>query len=376
MSARFSAKPMAVDSPGIRVVARSPGLAVSALACVLLIGCGSPESSSQDGGRSIADRFAQDSNAKEDDSQSDRMSKRGGSLADDRALATVNGRPIERSELVGLLIRGRGLPLLQQIILRDLARQEAERLGRRLSSAEIDHEYDLTLQGARFDGKDVKALTPVRREQLIDEWTRNRGVPREELRVAMTRQAHLRLIVREDIEITTEMLEVEYRRVHGEKVEVRHIQLAAERVYSQIRERLARGDRFEDLVMDYSQNRLSREKAGLLPPFSADDRDTPPIFVKAAFALAPGQVSNPIEAEGSHHVLKLERRISADEVPFDEVREELRRNLHARLVAERMEALGSQLLMRAKIRIDDRALREQYRRHLRQGSIEGPVLID
>ena len=153
MSERIIARTVAVDSPGSSVFAgfrvglpacsrpeRASSMLIhgsrrgrvcplgpvaSTLACVLLLGCGPTESSSQDGGRSIADRFVQDSNAREGDSQPAHMPKRGGSSGDDRALATVNGRPIERGEVVGLLLRGRGLPLLQQIIMRDLSRQEA-----------------------------------------------------------------------------------------------------------------------------------------------------------------------------------------------------------------------------------------------------------
>ena len=292
-----------------------------------------------------------------------------------RPIALINDHPIGQREFLRRLIDARGLPLLQQMLLCEIARQEAEQSGVDVTERDINREYDITLQGARFNGKHIEALTPARREQLIEEWTRTRGIAREELAVAMERQTYLRKIVEGRVEVGEEMLKREFERAHGEKVEVRHIQLAARRVYPQVKQRLSHGDRFEDLVADYSQNLLSREKRGLLPPFTSDDPTVPAIFAKVAFEMKPGEVSNPIEAEGSIHVLKLERRIPAENVTFDAARQTLHKNLQARLIAEGIEALGNKLLHKARIRIEDRTLRDQYKRRRASGQIDGPALI-
>jgi len=290
-------------------------------------------------------------------------------------IATVNGQALSRPDFLHLLIQARGMSLLQQLLMRETARQEAKRLGLTVSRADIEHEYDLTLRGDQFDGKDVEALTPARREQLIKQWTRTRGVPRAELAIAMERQTYLRKIAEGRIKITDQMLRREYDRVHGEKVEVRHIQLDAKRSYAQIMQRLKQGERFEDLVLDFSQNRLSRERRGLLPPFSAHDPTVPAIFEKVAFDLKPGEVSNPIEAEGAYHVLQLVRRIPADGASFDAVQDALRRHLRARLLAEAMATLGRRLFLRSKIDIADPLLHAEYTRRRKTGQLEGPALV-
>ncbi len=296
-----------------------------------------------------------------------------GPPAQDRpAVAAVNGVSIDHEAFVTMLIESRGLPLLQQLIMREVALQEAKRRGFAVSPEDVDREYDLTLQAAHFNGKDIENLTPARREQLIEEWTASRGVTRVELDIAMERQAALRRIARDGIEATDEMLRREFDRVHGEKVEVRHLQLPALRVWDQVKARLDRGEDFDNLVADHSQNRLSREHRGLLPPFSADDPTVPAILAEVAFALEPGQVSNPFEAEGSYHVLKLERRIPPDDVTFEDVEDELRGNLLARLIAEHMERMGEQLLGRCRLRIDDKVLLGQYEAHRAAGQIAGP----
>ncbi len=291
-----------------------------------------------------------------------------------RPVAWVNDVPIDKAALGRLLWESRGLALLQQLVLRDVARQEAERLGLEVTPGDIEREYDLTLQAARFNGIEPDKLTPVRREQLIDEWTRSRGVTRQELAIAMERQACLRACVQGEVEITDEMLQREHERVYGERVEVRHIQLAAPRTWEQIRTKLDRGATFEELVDEYSQNRLSRRDHGLLPPFTADDPSVPAVLAKVAFELKPGEVSNPIETEGAYHVLKLERRIPAEDVAMETVVEKLRRTLLARRVAEEMDRMGERLFQRCKLRIADRVLREQYTARRAAGSSSGPPL--
>jgi hypothetical protein len=290
-------------------------------------------------------------------------------------VATVNDARIDRAELLDVLVAGRGLPVLHQLVLREAAAQEGIRRGLSLTDEDVTREYDLTLQAEHFNGHDVENLTPARREQMIADWTRTRGITREELHIAMVRQAWLRKLVGPPAAITDDALREEHARVHGEKVEVRHIQLQAPRYYEPLKARLDRGERFEDLVPLYSQNITSREKAGLLPPFSRNDTTVPPVFAEAAFALAPGETSKPIEAEGSFHVLRLERRLPADGVPLDSVRGDLRRRLQARRQVQAMQDLGSRLLMQSRLQINDPALREAYRAHQADGRLIGPVLV-
>src|SRR5437667_149424 len=86
-----------------------------------------------------------------------------------------------------------------------------------------------------------------------------------------TINAALRKIAQTRLSITDAMLHAEYYRVHGEKAEVRHIQLDAPRSWPDIRARLENGERFEEMVILFSQNPISRHKLGLLAPFTRMD---------------------------------------------------------------------------------------------------------
>lgn len=309
-----------------------------------------------------------------DPAQTSRAEPKSGKDPSGPTIATINGRKIGQRDYLRLLVDTHGLGLLQQMILREVVRDAAAKEHVTIQPADIDREYDITLHAAHLNGKDGDAITPARREQLVAEWTESRGVTREELAIAMERQTYLRKLVTPGIEITPEMLKKEYDRVHGEKVEVRHIQLAAQRVWPQVQQRLTQGESFEQCVADFSQNVLTRDRQGLMPPFTREDPTVPAIFAKIAFALEPGQVSNPFEAEKSFHVLKLERRIPAEDVAFESVEETLRKNLFSRLVLQRMEDYGREILMNSRIFIDDPVLRKQYDRDITSGKLIGPPL--
>lgn len=286
-------------------------------------------------------------------------------------IAAVNGVGVDRRDFVRLLVQAHGLPLLQRIVLRDLARQEAKRAGITVDRAAIEAEYDMTIREA-LGGGAAGEWSGAQREKFIEELVRMRGWSREELDIVMERQALLRRLVEGRVKITPDELRMAYSREHGEKVEVRHIQLAAARQWPQIKAQLDRGEDFGKLASSYSENRSSRTNGGLLPPFSRGDPTVPAIFVKTAFELSPGQISDPISYEGGLHVFKLERRIDPTGVPFEQGKAALEANLKRQMAAAEMDKLAAELMQKCELRIEDRALRDQYRTALGGRQLEGP----
>jgi len=288
-------------------------------------------------------------------------------------IAAVNGVAVDRRDFVRLLVKAHGLPLLQRIILRDLARQEAARAGIKVDRADMEAEYDLTIREALGSGA-AGEWSPSQRERFIDELIRMRGWSREELDIVMERQALLRRLVADRVKITPQELRIAYDREHGEKVEVRHIQMAAARQWPQIQAQLDRGEDFGRIASSYSENRASRATGGLLPPFSRGDPTVPEIFVKTAFELSPGEVSKPISFEGALHVFKLERRIPPTGVPFEQGQKALEDSLTRQMAAAEMDKLAAELMHKCELRIEDSGLREQYRAALGGRQLEGPAL--
>ncbi|HPF41608.1 MAG TPA: peptidylprolyl isomerase [Phycisphaerae bacterium] len=301
---------------------------------------------------------------------------RGSSGRKSNAIAEVNGRPIDARSFIKTLVDARGLTLLQHLIFLEAVRAEADKRGVSVSDSDVEREYDLALAEAAADGGASAELTESQREVLVDKWTKRNGVSRVELAIAMARQALLRRMAAAEIRVTSEDVKAEYDRAFGDKVEVRHLQLPARRTYARIKSRLDRGDRFEDLVADYSVNSLTKSRGGLLPPFAKDDPTVPRAFSKVAFGLEEGEISSLFESEGSYHLIKLERRLSGESSTLGDARKDLEDKVRQRRVAERMDALGRELLMNAKVRIDESTMRSQYASQRQRGQIVGPALAN
>jgi len=106
-----------------------------------------------------------------------------------------------------------------------------------------------------------------------------------------------------------------------ERVRARHILVASEQEAKDIVARLAKGEEFEALAKQYSQDG-SKETGGDLGYFTAEEMV--PAFSKATFALKVGEVSQPVQTEFGWHVIKLEDRRTGGAQPFEDVKEAIR----------------------------------------------------
>src|SRR5690606_3160242 len=70
---------------------------------------------------------------------------------------------------------------------------------------------------------------------------------------------------------------------------------------AEIRERAANGESFEELARSYSSDPGSAEAGGRLPP--AARGEWVPAFSEAAFALAPGALSDPVLSPFGWHII-------------------------------------------------------------------------
>jgi parvulin-like peptidyl-prolyl isomerase len=291
-------------------------------------------------------------------------------------VATVNGRPINRKQMLDLLVRTHGLNVLEQLIALELVRQAAERAGVGITPAGIRAEYDRALSAI---SSPVPAATqPVLgkevRETLLSQILARRGVSREEFNLAMERQAYLRKIAAKQLKIDDKMLRAHYEVMYDERVQVRHIQLADWRDVARAQKLLAAGKAFADVARLHSQNPRTAPEGGLLPPFSRQGDDIPPLLRETAFRLEVGQVSNPIRINSEYHLVKPIKRFPRSKVKFEHVKEVVRLKLIERLLPEVMARIERDLFDKAKRRIviTVPVLRKQFQDRHQLGSA-GPA---
>ncbi len=86
----------------------------------------------------------------------------------------------------------------------------------------------------------------------------------------------------------------------------------------ELKERVANGEKFADLAKDYSNDPGSAEKGGKLEGFRGRE-GLDPAFANAAFALSPGQISDPVLSQFGYHIILLNDKKKVDSAEKIEV---------------------------------------------------------
>lgn len=274
-------------------------------------------------------------------------------------VATVNGRPILRHDLIDLLLRTHGVAVLEQLIGLELAVAAAAEKGLGVNQADVDREYDQTLRRLADPLSPVASGPFDRRaaEQLLDTVLSQRNVSREEYNLIMRRNAYLRKIAEVELVLTVEQLRQEYQRLYNERARVRHIQLATLAEVERVMERLASGEDFGELARRYSANKSSASKQGLLDPFFASDENVPALLRQVSFSLKAGEVSDAVRIGEWYHLIKLVALLPPKTVAFEEVRTDLKQSLRERLTDSATFGVFEKLFRHATIDIYDPWLR-------------------
>ena len=136
----------------------------------------------------------------------------------------------------------------------------------------------------------------------------------------------------------------EYRLTFPEQVRVRHILVtwkpmgttddkgAIRKQMAPILERARAGEDFAALAREFSDDYATKQYGGDTGLFQRGQMV--PAFEDVAFALKPGEISDPVETVFGVHILKLEEHRKPQLVPLEEIREELRNHIRE----EKMEA--------------------------------------
>jgi foldase protein PrsA len=279
-------------------------------------------------------------------------------------MARVGGKPISRRQVIDLLIRSQGAAVLDQLVSLELAEQTAAEAGVTITPADVEAETERALRRLADPLSTVTEgdLDREAAERLLSTLLEQRNLDREVFRIVMRRNALLRAIAFREFDPTEAEIRAEYERAYGQRVRVRHIQLASVADAMRMAERLAAGEDFAELARRYSANQTSAQHGGRLEVFSRRHDEVPYAFREAAFALAPGAVSSAVRAGEWYHLIKLEERIPASAPNFAAVRDELVQLRRERLAEQAMADLYERLFRDGNIRIYDPALRDEFNR--------------
>jgi peptidyl-prolyl cis-trans isomerase C len=139
-----------------------------------------------------------------------------------------------------------------------------------------------------------------------------------------------------------------------ERVNIRHILVTSPAEAQDLLRRIRKGESFEKLAREHSQDNFSKNRGGELGPITRKQHLE---LVDAAFGIKqPGQVTGPVKTTRGFHLIQLIKRIPAEKDNFVEIRQSLINRLRARRRQEAKKQLLSSVREKAQIKVDKEAL--------------------
>jgi len=236
---------------------------------------------------------------------------------------------------------------LNQVIERKILVQEARRLGIRVSEEELNQaivEIKMDYSGEGFGEKlNLKGMT-------LEEWK-----ARLEEKLLGEKMIRSALHYRGEIDEKEALEYYETRRssfqLH-QRVRARQIVVADGEEAIQILKRLKKGESFEKVAAEKS---LGPEKVngGDLGYFSRGER---PAEFDRVFEMEVGTISEVIKSPYGYHIFKLEERIEARQIPFEEAKSGIIQKLAQKKGEEEFQKWFKGLKGKANVKINKRWL--------------------
>lgn len=279
-------------------------------------------------------------------------------MPSDRVIARVDDVAVTMGQLQGPLVEAYGLNVLLNLVQLELAKQVAANAKVTVTDADVTREQEMTL------GRMFKDAPAADHDNLFEQFLQQQRSSRAEFDIVMRVNANLRKVAEPLLagKISDENLKEAFGAMYGEKVQVRHIQGSNLQEIQEARRRVEAGEPFAAVARELSRNQRTGSLGGLLPQFSRGTTDLPQSMKDAAFALKPGELSDPVEAKGAYHLLMLEQRIPPKIFKFEDVKESIREELNERAVQETVKQLRQQIVQQAreKLKIEHPELQRQF----------------
>lgn len=274
-----------------------------------------------------------------------------------RALVYIGGEPIDWHSLQPSLIEAYGGQVLAELVLDRMVTQRLAQQGIVIESAQLEAEKAIFIDSMGGDNPDES-------HRLLQAMRRRRGLGERRLALLLKRNAGLRLLVQDEVEISDMAIDQAYRFEYGPRYEARLIVAGSLQEAADLVRRARGGESFVDLVVAHSQD-ASRAQGGLIGPISPVDATYPQAVRAALQSLQPGEVADPVALDDGFAVLRLERKIDGPDVALEDVRDELALRVRRRVERMLMQRLARAMLAEADVIVLDPALHESWKHHSR-----------
>jgi foldase protein PrsA len=224
-------------------------------------------------------------------------------------------------------------------VLTELVHEKVLSEKHKISDEEIQTEFDKlkTQYGAQFE-----SVVQMQGEDVV----------KQMVKVDLLRKK----AAEKEVKVTDEDLKAYYDTLEG-KVRARHILVADEATAKEVKEKLAAGEKFEDLAKEYSTDTGSSQNGGDLGWFGEGAMVKE--FQDEAFKLKEGEVSEPVKSEFGYHIIKVTETVK----PFEEMKESLTEEVRNQKI-QQPDAIQSALdnaIKNANVQVKDEDLKDLFK---------------
>lgn len=237
----------------------------------------------------------------------------GGTAISGETVATIGKEAITRQEWLNELEARYGKDVLKEMIDQKVIKEMAAQYKIKVSDSEVKREFRL-LQ-TTYNSFSQKNNTDEKK------W-------KEQIRTSLL----LEELLTKDVEVSTEELTSYYHKnkdlfnVPG-AYHLSHIIVNTLEEAEQTSRELAQGSNFSTLAMERSIEEFSANEGGDIGYISEDDERYPMEYIETAKKLELKTYSDPLKVEQGYAIIKLEGKISGQSYSFDDVKEQIRRQI-------------------------------------------------
>lgn len=274
---------------------------------------------------------------------------------DGTPVVVINGESLSWDSIVAPLAEAGGGPVVEELVLTSALRREFIRRDWTLTPEDLDGErraFEENLEALGVTGQVASAVESVRRA---------RGLGPARFAALIERNAMLRRLVRDEIAITPEEVDLAMQLRYGPKVRARLIVVETEREASEVLARLREAG--PELPARFAQEarRVSIDptgpRGGANEPVSPSDPSLPVAMRRALEQTAVGEVSPVVALDRSFALVFPEERIGAAAVDPESARPAAEREVRLRKERIAMEEVAVRLVDSASVTVFDASLR-------------------
>ncbi|MFZ5807365.1 MAG: peptidylprolyl isomerase [Verrucomicrobiota bacterium] len=126
---------------------------------------------------------------------------------------------------------------------------------------------------------------------------------------------------------------------------------AKKKILEAARQRIVKGEAFEKVAAEVSEDKETNTKGGMLPPFGRQSRVAED-FVNAVFKLKVGQLSSVFATKYGYHVVKLLELIPPKTFSFDEAKEDIKAQFTRNKKFRAMQTIVKKIRDEAQVKIN------------------------